>query len=66
VAHREAQEAIETEIPETFDARTRAYLLVKRHGQTLCKRTNPKCGECALNSGCAFFAGKHRGRFSPA
>ena len=43
VTYREAQEAIEAEIPKNFDARTRAYLLVKRHGQTVCKRSNPEC-----------------------
>jgi endonuclease III len=66
VTYREAQETIEGEIPKSFDARTRAYLLLKRHGQTLCKRNNPKCDHCPINSGCAFFAGKHRGRFTPA
>lgn len=63
VNYRAAQEAIEAEIPESIDSRTRAYLLLKRHGQTLCKRTNPKCPDCPLKSCCAFFAGKRRGRF---
>ena len=62
VTYREAQQAIEAEIPATFDARTRAYLLLKRHGQDLCKRSNPKCDQCPVNSSCAFFAHKHRGR----
>jgi endonuclease III len=62
VTYREAQEAIDAEIPGNFDARTRAYLLLKRHGQTLCKRSNPKCDECPVNASCAFAAGKHRGR----
>src|SRR5215469_2841894 len=31
--YREAQQAIEAEIPGKFDARIRAYLLLKRHGQ---------------------------------
>lgn len=66
VMYREAQDAIEAEIPKTFDARTRAYLLLKRHGQILCKRSNPKCDHCPINSFCAFFAGKHRSRFIPA
>jgi endonuclease-3 len=43
---------------ELFDARTRAYLLLKCHGQALCKRTNPKCGACPVSACCAFFAGK--------
>ena len=65
VTYREAQQAIETEIPANFDARTRAYLLLKRHGQNLCKLRNPKCDQCPVTSSCAFFAHKQRGRSSP-
>ena len=54
--YREAQAAIEAGIPETFDARTRAYLLLKIHAQQVCKRTNPKCAHCVLNEHCAFAA----------
>ena len=61
VTYREAQEAIAAEVPEKFDARTRAYLLLKRHGQEICK-TKPKCDQCPVNSSCAYFAGKRRGR----
>ncbi len=62
LTYREAQQAIEAATPAKFDARTRAYLLLKRHGQELCKRTNPKCAICPLNSRCAYAAGHHRGR----
>lgn len=55
-AYREAQRAIAAEVPEKFDARMRAYLLLKAHGQNTCKRTNPKCRECPVRSKCAFFA----------
>jgi endonuclease-3 len=65
VTYREAQAAIEADILPNFDARTRAYLLLKQHGQTLCKRTNPKCDRCPVNSSCAFSSGKHRGRSTP-
>jgi endonuclease III len=54
--YREAQLAIAAQVPETLDARSRAYLLLKRHGQEICKRTKPKCEECPVNSNCAFFA----------
>jgi endonuclease III len=64
VTYREAQQAIDKEIPGKFDARTRAYLLLKQHGQTLCKRSKPKCDKCPVNSSCHFFAGKTRGRAS--
>ncbi|MGO9011130.1 MAG: endonuclease III domain-containing protein [Bryobacteraceae bacterium] len=62
VNYRDAQQAIKAEIPATLDARTRAYLLLKWHGQEVCKRTNPRCHQCPVNSACAFFAGHHRGR----
>lgn len=61
VTYREAQTAIATALPETIEARTRAYLLLKRHGQQICKGKNPKCTECPVNSGCAFFSGHRRG-----
>jgi len=62
VNYREAQQAIAAEVPETLDARKRAYLLLKRHGQEICKRTKPKCEKCPVSSPCAFFAGHRRGR----
>ena len=65
VNYGDAQHAIESEVPEKFDARTRAYLLLKRHGQDLCKRTKPKCEQCPLRTACAFFAGNQRGRAHP-
>lgn len=62
----EAQRMLAAEVPATFDARIRAYLLLKWHGQQLCKRSNPKCGLCPVATSCAFFAGKMRGRPAPA
>lgn len=59
--YRKAQQAIQAEVAENFDARVRAYLLLKRHGQELCKGAKPKCTECPLNSSCAFFAANRRG-----
>lgn len=59
--YREAQKAIEAEVPKTIDHRMRAYLLVKHHGQETCKRTQPKCEECPVSASCAYFAGQRRG-----
>jgi endonuclease III len=53
--YREAQLAIESEVPETMDARARAYLLLKHHGQETCKRSKPKCEECPVRTNCAYF-----------
>jgi endonuclease III len=50
----ESQKLLAAEIPEDFAARQRAYLLLKEHGQQLCKRTNPKCSSCPLELSCAF------------
>ena len=47
--YRAAQEAIAAEIPENFEARQRAYLLLKKHGQEICKRTKPKCEVCPVS-----------------
>jgi endonuclease-3 len=62
ITYKEAQQLIEAEVPAKFDPRSRAFLLVKRHGQTLCKRTNPKCKQCPIASSCAYSNGKTRGR----
>jgi endonuclease III len=52
----EAQRSLEAHLPGTAAARTRAYLLLQRHGRALCKRTNPKCSACPVAPDCAFFA----------
>jgi len=62
LTYREAQKAISDQVPETFDARQRAYLLLKQHGQQICKRTNPKCDRCPISKSCAYFSGRNRGR----
>jgi len=59
--YRAAQQAIMAQVPQKFDARSRAYLQLKRHGQEICKRSYPKCEKCPVNSHCAFFAGQRRG-----
>lgn len=65
VTYREAQLLIEAATPEQSYPRMRAYLLLKEHGQTLCKRSKPKCEECPISLHCAYFAEKDRGRSCP-
>ncbi len=50
-----AQEMIEAEVAPKLDARIRAYVLLKHHGQQVCK-AKPKCAVCLLASSCAFIA----------
>lgn len=59
--YREAQQAIENEVAKTREARMRAYLLLKTHGQKVCKM-KPRCELCPLHRTCAFGQGKWRGR----
>jgi endonuclease-3 len=56
----EAQKTIEAETPPSFDARQRAYLLLKHHGQEICKRSAPRCSACPVVRSCAFTKGKYR------
>jgi endonuclease III len=53
--YRAAQEAMGAELTEKFEVRQRAYLLLKRHGAEICKRTKPKCEICPINGTCAYF-----------
>jgi len=55
--YRAAQEMVAAEVPAKFDARIRAYLLLKRHGQQPCKLAKPKCGECPVRGSCAYVVG---------
>jgi endonuclease-3 len=50
--YRSAQEALSAELPEAFAPRIRAHLLLKQHGQTICKRTAPDCAHCPVARDC--------------
>ena len=60
VTYREAQEIVSAEVPRQLAARQRAYLLLKVHGQELCKR-KPMCSRCPIQAQCAYAAGIDRG-----
>jgi endonuclease III len=52
--YRAAREILNSGLPQTFEARQRAYLLLKKHGQQTCKRSHPKCEICPLTGQCAY------------
>jgi endonuclease III len=56
--YRAAREILSAGLPETFEARQRAYLLLKKHGQETCKRSRPKCELCPVTAQCAYFQSK--------
>ena len=55
-SYRSAQEAIKIQTVNNCDWLIRAHLLLRRHGKELCKTTNPKCDQCPVRAGCAYFA----------
>jgi endonuclease III len=52
--YRAAREILSSGLAQTFEARQRAYLLLKKHGQQTCKRSHPKCEICPLTGQCAY------------
>jgi adenine-specific DNA glycosylase len=50
--YRQAQKAASLDLPETVPARQRAHQLLRRHGQTICRRTRPDCLACPLAASC--------------
>jgi len=53
--YKSMQHALAPQLPPRCDALIRAHLLLRQHGQELCKRTMPICNECPLRPNCAFF-----------
>ena len=56
--YRTARGILDTGLPKTFEARQRAYLLLKKHGREICKRSKPKCEMCPLPAHCAYLQAK--------
>src|SRR5260221_4492467 len=48
------------ELPHTIAGMQEAHLLLLRHGQTLCRRSNPLCDACPLAPHCAYAAREAR------
>jgi endonuclease III len=47
-------EATETQLKPDYDWLIRAYLLLRHHGQQLCKQTRPLCQECPIARSCDY------------
>jgi endonuclease III len=54
-SYKSAQQALLAAFPDSIPAQIRAYLLIKSHGETLCKRNKPRCLECPVRSSCVYF-----------
>jgi endonuclease-3 len=54
--YRSARETLNLGLPKSFEARQRAYLLLKAHGRDICKRSAPRCALCPVTSHCAYLS----------
>lgn len=52
--YRAAVAATRGELRSAADARS-AHLLLRRHGQEICKRSSPRCDVCAVRAQCAWY-----------
>jgi len=59
--YRSVQEAIAPELPKGAAALSRAHLLLRQHGKTLCRDAHPQCFECPVEAMCAFSLRAGRG-----
>jgi len=59
--YRTAQQILRQGLPEDCDSLLRAYLLLKEHGQEICKRTTPLCEQCPVSTHCRYFRLQRRG-----
>ena len=52
--YRLVQRAVADELPADYSGLIEAHLLLRRHGQELCKRSAPACEKCPLASECSY------------
>jgi endonuclease III len=52
--YRLVREATGDGLGKDYSALIQAHLLLRRHGQELCRRSEPLCGECPLAADCAY------------
>ena len=62
--YKAVREILDSGLPKTFEPRQRAYLLWKKHGQEICKRSKPKCEVCPLTAHCAYLQARAADRNS--
>ena len=54
--YRSTQEAAKEELVADYDWLIRAHLLLRRHGQELCRRSDPACTACPLKNFCKYYS----------
>lgn len=59
-SYRSVQSAIADELPKSPERLAAASALLKVHGETVCRRSEPECGICPLTGMCAYFKAHER------
>jgi endonuclease III len=55
--YRLVQKAVEEDLDKDYSWLIQAHLLLRHHGQELCKPTKPECKKCPLAPDCEFYQG---------
>ena len=53
--YRASQEAVKEQLKDDFDWLMGAHLLLRQHGQEVCRRSEPVCNSCPLTKHCHYF-----------
>lgn len=59
-SYKSVQEAAMAEVEANIEPLVNAHLLLKEHGKTLCRRTNPLCEACPVSKLCRYYAEQAR------
>jgi len=54
-SYRSVQDAVQEQLEQDYPWLIRAHQLLRRHGQELCRRSQPQCEACPLTSGCLYY-----------
>jgi endonuclease III len=55
-AYRSCLEAVAGELPDDCEVLIEAHALLRRHGQTICRRSAPRCDACPVTDCCRYYA----------
>jgi endonuclease III len=53
-SYRSAQAATASQLPDSIDDLIAAHLLLRRHGQEICRRNDPACSTCPVAPDCRY------------
>ena len=56
--YRSVGDAVRAELVQEFDWLIAAHLLLRRHGQEICKASQPRCDACPVSACCAYAASR--------